>query len=474
MLFVTEEFLIFFIFVYLLYWNVNKDFRFSILLISSLVFYATWSIPFIFHLIIFIGINYYGMELWKIYKKNYIFIFIIIIDVLNIGVFKYFYLFFDFLGKIFQISDWQMPVLKENLSENGIEIFLPLGISFYTFQIMSYAIDVYKGKLNTYYSFKNVLLYILFFPQLIAGPIMRAEELLNPIQKIRGFSFPEPHQVKKALWLLISGTLKKLIIADGLSNIIFPFYQSPVENLNSLEIWIFVFTSLVMLYSDFSAYSDIARGTGLLLGFEIPINFKAPFFMKSVSDFWRRWHLTFSMWIRDYIYIPLGGSRVPEWRNYINLIITFFLGGLWHGASYNFIIWGTLMGFILSIESFLFKRGYQEWPEPLLKKILRIIITWYVFLISALFFFIRDFERAKGLLFKMIIFDFNFQLPDSFTIIFFSSLIVFLFNYVEENPEKLKKYQKYETLFLIMSFIILIISLIELSIGAKDFFYFQF
>ncbi|MCM8820056.1 MAG: MBOAT family protein, partial [Candidatus Omnitrophica bacterium] len=292
-------------------------------------------------MILVVAINYYGMELWKIYKKKWILIFLLSIDILNIAIFKYFYLFWDFLGILFKNQNWLESNLRESLSIYGLEIFLPLGISFYTFQIMSYSYDVYSGRYKGKHSFKEVLLFILFFPQLIAGPIMRSENLLPQIQNIESKNIPNFKTLQEGFWYILIGVFKKLLIADTLSNVVSPIFYQPVETLSSFEIWIYVFANLMMLYCDFSAYSDIAKGCGYFLGFEIPINFKAPFFMHSVSDFWRRWHLTFSMWIRDYIYIPLGGSKVPELRNYFNLIITFFLGGLWHGASYNFIIWGV-------------------------------------------------------------------------------------------------------------------------------------
>lgn len=474
MLFVTQEYLIFFIIVFLLFWSVPKNFRFSILLLSSIYFYGTWSIPFIFHLILVIAINYYGMEIWRIYKKNYIFIFIMIIDILNISIFKYYYLLMDTLGTILNLKSWKMPFLKEALSLEGLKIFLPLGISFYTFQIMSYCYDIYSGKYEKKHSFREVLLYILFFPQLIAGPIMRSEDLLPQIKQIDSIKIPKKEELIYGFWLIMLGVFKKLIIADTLSNVVSPLFSFSLEQLSSLEIWIFVFTCLMMLYCDFSAYTDIARGCGKFLGFEIPINFKAPFFMHSMSDFWRRWHLTFSMWIRDYIYIPLGGSRVPEFRNYINLILTFFLGGLWHGASYNFIIWGLLVGIILSTEAFFFRRGIKEWPEDILGKLVRIFLSWYFMLSSALFFFVRDFDRAVQLLKKMIFFDFKLQLPENFIVIFYSFIGVMIFNFIEEYPEKLRMFLKYQWILQIIFFMILIFMLMEFSAPGKDFFYFQF
>lgn len=474
MLFVTTEYLVFFIITFLLSWSAPSKIRFSILLLASIYFYGTWSIAFIFHLILVVALNYYGMKLWEIYKKNFIFIFIMILDVLNIAIFKYYYLFFDFLGKIFNVYEWQTPNLSESLNLQGLKIFLPLGISFYTFQIMSYSYDIYRGNFKNQYSFRETLLFILFFPQLIAGPIMRAGELLPQIKNLKDLNPPEKETLQAGFWLILLGVFKKVIIADNLGIIISPLFVQPIEQITTFEIWIYVFTSLMMLYADFSAYTDIARGCGKFLNIEIPINFKAPFFMISMSDFWRRWHLTFSMWIRDYIYIPLGGSRVPELRNYFNLILTFFIGGLWHGASYNFIIWGLLVGIILSFESFFFRRGLKEVPDEWSGKIIRILITWYIFLLSALFFFVRDFSRGVELLKKMIIWDFHWKLPNTMSTIFYSFIAVMIFNYIEEYPDKLNKFKTYSFSLQMIFFIILILMLIEFSGAGKDFFYFQF
>ncbi|MCS7205966.1 MAG: hypothetical protein NZ853_09720 [Leptospiraceae bacterium] len=472
MLFVTIEYLVFFIVVFFLFWSLPARFRFWVLLVSSFYFYGTWSIPFLFHLILIVAINYYGMELWRVYKQKFIFVFIMIIDILNIAIFKYFYLLLDVLGHLLQIPILRHHQVEEIFDVMGLKIFLPLGISFYTFQIMSYSYDVFSGRYDKRHPFREVLLYILFFPQLIAGPIMRAEELLPQIQNIKKLSFPTKENLEKGFWLILIGVVKKLLIADILASVIAPLHDNQ-QTLSTGDAWLLVFSSLLMLYADFSAYSDIARGCGLFLGIHIPINFRAPFFMVSHSDFWRRWHLTFSMWIRDYIYIPLGGSKVPELRHYGNLILTFFLGGLWHGASYNFIFWGVFVGLSLSIESFLFRRGLSEVPKSLLSKILRRFITWLIFLPQTTFFFVKDIDRALYVLEKMLTFDFQ-GISLNTEIIFFSTLSVLVFQFFEEYPEKLERFRKYSFFLQMVFFVIVIFLLLEFSKTGQDFFYFQF
>lgn len=471
MLFVTTGYLVFFIAVFLGFWLLPAAFRFYLLLFASFYFYGTWSLAFLFHLILIVAINYYGMEIWKKTGKNFLFYVIIVIDILNIALFKYFYFFADVLAGVFSLPYLQEENLKKTLELHGLKIFLPLGISFYTFQILSYSYDIYRGKYRNRHTFAEVLLYILFFPQLIAGPIMRAEELLPQLQKVATFTVKKEY-LQQGFWLILSGVFKKLIIADNLSFVVAPLYQKEIP-LVSLEVWLLVFSALLMLYADFSAYSDIARGCGYFLGITIPVNFKAPFFMISISDFWRRWHLTFSMWIRDYIYIPLGGSRVPEWRHYANLIFTFFLGGLWHGASYNFVVWGLLMGMYLSVEAFFFKRGIKEYPVHFPERLVRRIISWFLLLLSGAFFFIQDFERALYALKKMIFFD--GKIPDfgNAGIIAASFVYLMVVQYIEEHPEKAKGIKR-QGLLQLLFFLFVLLSLLEFTRTGKDFFYFQF
>ena len=285
MLFVTDEFLIFFVVVYLLYWTVGQRLRIPLLIGASLFFYATWSFIFTFHLVLVVLVNYLVMELWRIYRKKWIFVGLQIANVANIGVFKYYYFFADVIGRIIG----NPALFEENLRQAdrlaGTEIFLPLAISFYTFQIMAYGFDIYRGVYTEQHNFRQVLLFKSFFPQLIAGPIMRSSELLPQIRELsegRG-PLPDADMHKKGLWLVLIGITKKILIADQLLVYVSPlFYASNDPTtpfaFDPVMIWTGVFACLVMLYADFSAYSDLARGFGYLLGFEIPINFKAPFF----------------------------------------------------------------------------------------------------------------------------------------------------------------------------------------------------
>ncbi len=262
-----------------------------------------------------------------------------------LGFFKY----FNFFAESFrtavdatfgiEVSDWTLNVI------------LPVGISFYTFQSMSYTIDVYRRQLPSSDRLSTVATYLAFFPQLVAGPIERASHLLPQFEKPRERVFGDWHS---ALWLIGWGLFKKIVIADNMAvivNDIFrPFDGDSPSNVvpnDGLRLLIGVYAFALQIYGDFSGYTDMARGFGRLLGFDLMLNFRLPYFAVSPSDFWKRWHISLSSWLRDYLYIPLGGNRGGSWMNYRNLMLTMVLGGLWHGAAWNFVLWGLFHGGIL-------------------------------------------------------------------------------------------------------------------------------
>jgi len=482
MLFVTDTFLLFFIVVYLAYWLVPFRFRVNLLIVASIYFYATWSALFAVHFVVVILINYYVMEYWRKSRKNWIFFTLQAANVLNIAVFKYYYLFADIVGFVARIDFLRAPLLREADRAAGTEILLPLAISFYTFQIMSYGIDIYRGTYTEKHSLREVVLFKTFFPQLIAGPIMRSSDLLPQIRECdEGKKLPDRSEMRHGLWYILFGIIKKMIIADSLLLLLAPAIAAPASKIvqfDPLHLWLLLLGAMFMLYADFSAYSDMARGFGYLLGFEIPINFAAPYFMKSISDFWRRWHLTFSYWIRDYIFIPLGGSRVREWRVYVNLIITFFIGGLWHGASYTFILWGTVTGVLLSIEAFLYKRGLEEWPASPLKRVVKLVITWIVFVPTAALFF------GTGIDWSFAVIERMFTLTDigadglrhlaGAESISYSIVALLLFHLLEQYPSLLQRMRQHERWLLPLFAVVTIVAMTQFSTDKKDFFYFQF
>jgi alginate O-acetyltransferase complex protein AlgI len=479
MLFVTLSFLIFFIIVYLVYWTIAPKYRMNLLLAASIYFYSTWSIPFTIHFIAMIAVNYYLLDVYKAKKREWIFYLVQGINIGNLVFFKYFYFLANMAGQLLGMEFLEETNLRSLHKLAGYEIILPLGISFYTFQVMAYGFDLKRGSYTRNHSFKEVLLFITFFPQLIAGPIMRATELLPAIADYETLPIKEPslEKIKLGLWYILIGVTKKLFIADKVGEILNSFVATTPTDHNPLEIWILCIAFIVMLYSDFSAYSDLARGLGFLLGFTIPVNFRAPFFMYSFTELWKKWHLTFALWIRDYIFIPLGGSKEGEWRLYRNLIITFTLGGLWHGASYTFLIWGFLMGIFLSIEAFLSRRGYSELPANPILRVIRISVVWILYLSTGVFFFAPNWTWAVLAIQQM--FSFGISVPGLLTssqigIILLCFLIVLVLQWLELKPENFKVLERWEKFLLPIFILILFVAIAQMETPKKDFFYFQF
>ncbi|OQY41470.1 MAG: hypothetical protein B6242_17355 [Anaerolineaceae bacterium 4572_78] len=238
------------------------------------------------------------------------------------------------------------PIVVVFYNVPAFEVLLPVGISFYTFQTLAYTIDVYRGKLKPEKHLGIFALYVAFFPQLVAGPIERAKNLLPQFYHKFNFS---GNRVVSGLRLMLWGMFKKVVIADRLAIYVNEVYNNPSEY-HGLPIIIATFFFAFQIYCDFSGYSDIAIGSARIMGYNIMTNFRQPYFSQSVAEFWQRWHISLSTWFRDYLYIPLGGNRVPKWRWYLNLMIVFVVSGLWHGANWTFIIWGALHGSYLLIE----------------------------------------------------------------------------------------------------------------------------
>ncbi|MEC4985962.1 MAG: MBOAT family O-acyltransferase, partial [Oscillatoria sp. PMC 1076.18] len=296
-----------------------------------------------------------------------------------LGFFKYFNFFVD---SLIQLFNW-LGIAADPLTLN---IILPVGISFYTFQTLSYTIDVYRGKLIPAKNLLDFAVYVAFFPQLVAGPIERAENFLPQVTHPRKLNLA---QINAGLFLILWGYFKKVVIADNIgliANAVFNDYT----DYQGIDVIIGILAFTVQIYGDFSGYSDIARGISKLMGFELMVNFKLPFFALNPSDFWARWHISLSTWLRDYLYIPLGGNRQGTFNTYRNLGITMLLGGLWHGAAWNFVIWGAYHGLILIIYRIVSRKrehldpwsGKYSYPYILAKMLLMFILAnlgWVIF-----------------------------------------------------------------------------------------------
>ncbi|PXX27818.1 alginate O-acetyltransferase complex protein AlgI [Arenibacter sp. ARW7G5Y1] len=367
--------------VLLIYYTINKRLRNFFLTISSLFFYAWGEKELVMLMIFSIAINYLGGLVIdyvseKKSKKAKIFTLVfVLINVLILGYYKYANFFIESIN---QIGLTQFSTINE--------ILLPIGISFFTFQGMSYLIDVYYQKVPAQKNLVSLALYISMFPQLIAGPIVRYIDVSKQIESERTF---RADQFREGLFRFITGLFKKVIIANQMGFIANEVFSNSFNEVGTISLWIGIITYSFQIYFDFSGYSDMAIGLGKMFGFDFLENFNYPYISQSIQEFWRRWHISLSTWFRDYLYIPLGGNRHGNFRTYYNLIIVFFITGLWHGASWNFIVWGLFHGFFLIIERVGFGSVLNKLP-----KILRHIYTLLVVLIGWVFFRIETLTDA--------------------------------------------------------------------------------
>jgi alginate O-acetyltransferase complex protein AlgI len=406
MFFNSIEFLLFLPTVFCLYWFVfHKNLRAQnlLLLISSYVFYGWWDWRFLSLIFLSTIVDYFvGLKIYdssnKKTKKSYLWI-SILFNLGLLGFFKYFNFFID------SWIDFLSAFGYEHQSTWTLNIILPVGISFYTFQTMSYSLDIYFKKLRPTKDFISFASFVSFFPQLVAGPIERASNLLPQILKKRTFKYEQGVQ---GLRLILWGMFKKVVIADSLGwrvNYVFDNYQTLDGGTLLLGLVYFSF----QIYCDFSGYSDIAIGTSKLFGFELMSNFKFPYFSRDIGEFWRRWHISLSTWFRDYLYIPLGGSKRGKWLSIRNIFIIFLISGFWHGANWTFIAWGMIHA-MLYIPLFLIgnNRKYittivagDRW-FPSLKELFQMGGTFFLTMIAWVFFRSENISNAFNYLFKMI------------------------------------------------------------------------
>ncbi len=348
MKFTSITFALFFLIVYLLYWNLKDQKKLWLLIVASLCFYSAWSPYFGFHFFAIGILNYFLVSRLHETRSRGILYAILALDLGNLFFFKYFYFFLD---SLFLTTGWKV-FEKESFDTflyswtGQPSIVLPLAISFYTFVLVAYAVDTYNGKIPKRENFTEYMTFLFYFPHLVAGPIIRHSDFFHQLKKPILF---DREKVVHAIYLILQGLLKKMVIADTVFPLTAPIYSNPQEY-DWVSAWIAAFGYSVRVYCDFSGYTDIARGLSKLLGLELPENFLAPYLVTNVRSLWRRWHYTLSTWIRDYIYVPLGGSRLGETRSNLNLMIAFLLGGLWHGANYTFLVWGLWNGVLIAFE----------------------------------------------------------------------------------------------------------------------------
>jgi alginate O-acetyltransferase complex protein AlgI len=343
-LFNSPEFLVFLPLVLLGYYLLPHRGQNAFLVIASAIFYASWDWRFLFPLLFSTTVDFLCAARMQTSieqgqpssaRRKYL-LFSLVTNLGLLGFFKYCNFFVDSVHDLGELLGLHLPVPT-------LRVILPIGISFYTFQALSYTIDVYRGKLHSARSFWDFFLAVLFFPHLVSGPIQRAANLIAQVVQPRHTTWT---QVEDGLHLMIWGFFKKVVVADGLAPIVNQIFHA--AHVTGGEALTAAYAFAFQIFCDFSGYTDIARGVAKLMGFEFVLNFNLPYFATNPSDFWKRWHISLSSWLRDYLYIPLGGSRNGTLLTYRNLMLTMILGGLWHGAAWNFVIWGFYHGMLLA------------------------------------------------------------------------------------------------------------------------------
>jgi len=409
MLFNSFEYLIFFVAVMLgAHLLTRRAWQHFFLLIASIYFYASWN-AYLVLLIIGSAVLDYYLAQWMAAAKSPGRRRVLLLCSLssNLGLLAFFK-YTNFLAQsAYVLQNW--AGLHWMQEAPHLNILLPVGISFYTFQTLSYTVDVYRGKLAPIHNFQRFLLFICFFPQLVAGPIVRAADFLPQLEKRAEL---RPDNLKLGFSLFLCGLVKKVVFADSLGLFVEKIYGAP-DQFASLPIVLATMGYAVQIYCDFSGYTDMAIGSAVALGFWLPKNFQYPYFSANLTEFWQRWHISLSTWLRDYLYIPLGGNRQGPSRTYVNLLATMLLGGLWHGAKWTFVVWGAYQGILLAVHRF-YSGGVEkceglQWFKQFRKtaafRAMSIAGTIYLVLIGWIFFRARNFGDLAYLLHKFIFID---------------------------------------------------------------------
>jgi alginate O-acetyltransferase complex protein AlgI len=399
MLFNSLTFVVFFALVLALYWSVRSwSMRKNVLLVASYVFYGAWNPPFVALLLISTVVDYVAAlkmaAAERRFARNLWLAISLAANLGMLGFFKY----GNFLLENFQLLVAQFGLVYPDPPR--LNLILPVGISFYTFQSLSYTIDVYRRHITPTRSLRDFALFVSFFPQLVAGPIVRAVDFLP---QCVAAPTPRPGRLGWGLFLMTLGMFQKIVLADTLLAGAAESVFSAKAALAGLDAWIGVLAFSGQIFFDFAGYSTCAIGAALCLGFSLPSNFMFPYAAVGFSDFWRRWHISLSSFLRDYLYIPLGGNRSGAARAAINLMIVMFLGGLWHGAAWTFVVWGLMHGLFLVIERVL--RGIfrdAEWTDTLIVKFLLGLATYAAVCFAWVFFRAGDFATATRLLRSML------------------------------------------------------------------------
>lgn len=477
MLFNSLEFLVFLPICFAVYWfllNKKLNLQNAFLLVASYVFYGWWDYRFLaliaFSTVVDYGVGYFLSKQEKPIRRKVLLAISLVVNLGLLGFFKYYNFF---------VNSWieAWDALGVAMHASTLNIILPVGISFYTFQTLSYTIDVYRKEITPEKEFINFAAYVAFFPQLVAGPIERAKNLLPQFSRKRIF---DEQQAISGIHLILWGLFKKIVIADSCATYVNTIFDNYHEH-NSLTLALGAVYFAFQIYGDFSGYSDIAIGTARLFGFDLMRNFNLPYFSRDIAEFWRRWHISLSTWFRDYVYIPLGGSRVNKWKQLRNVFIIFLVSGFWHGANWTFIFWGCLHA-LFFVPSMLVgsNRKYlnqvaQDRFLPSLRELLNMLFTFFLVCMAWIFFRIDNLTLGLSYvkrLFTNMSYGIEYLHIERYNVemllILFTLLCIEWFHRKNEHPF----YGRWKW-FKITAILIMLVTLGVYS-NHNDFIYFQF
>lgn len=481
MLFNSIEFAIFLPIVFLLYWLVTDKVKLqnSLLLVASYVFYGWWDWRFLFLIVFSSSVDYLvGIGLSKTNKQGRRKLLLLLSILVNLG-FLGFFKYFNFFAESFADA---FTLLGKELEPTRLNIVLPVGISFYTFQTLSYSIDVYRRKLEPTRDAVSFFAFVSFFPQLVAGPIERATNLLPQFYTKRTFDY---HKAVDGMRQILWGLFKKVVIADNCAHFADRIFGNYAD-LNGSTLLLGAVFFAFQIYGDFSGYSDIAIGTARLFGFDLMKNFSFPYFSRDIAEFWRRWHISLSTWFRDYLYIPLGGSRGGAWMKIRNTTLIFLVSGFWHGANWTFLLWGLLnaLYFLPLILTKNHRRNLDVVAQgrlfPSIRELVQMSLTFLLTVLAWIFFRAESIHMSFNYIGE-IFSSSLFQLPENFggMAAVKTAFIVCLFLLVEwrgrENQYALEKTGlQWRPVFRYALYYIIIIAIFWFSGDPQQFIYFQF
>lgn len=461
MTFASVDFIIFFIIVLgstaIIERKFSSKWKETLFLAASYFFYGYWDWRFCF-LLLFVTIVSYLTA--KANSNKWAFAIGTAVPLVVLGVFKYFNFF---LSSVAAIIGHDMGALK---------IILPVGISFYTFQALSYVIDVHRGKIAVENDFIKLALYISFFPQLVAGPIVRASDFLPQLNQDRRVTIDN---IKIGIQIFVFGLFKKIVIADHLSVFVDDVFSKPAA-FHWATILLAVVSYSIQIYFDFSGYSDMAIGCAKYLGYDFNRNFNLPYISQSVTEFWRRWHISLSTWLKEYLYIPLGGNRKGTLRRYVNLFFTMLLGGLWHGANWTFVVWGGVNGLALCIDKLL-----PHKKKGIVSQVLSILLTFSFVSFTWIFFRADSFFVAWTVIKSILTFQNGIRQPFSWSFVAIALLVISTICAIIKNNKDLRRIDGYYPMLNLDSVVGLTIFFVTIGLilglaytGDNPFVYFQF